>query len=354
VFNSGPSTTTILLAEVLPNTITNDGILNGLYGAIQLTGNQLYHFPSGAVKFNISGNSGTGNGDYNISTSSYTGTNTWVYLYRLTPIPVGMAGDGIIQLYSYTIPFNFVVESNKLMVYNNGIKQYKSTRGTSALAVIGTAAPTFITDTTLVNGTYDINVEVDGSLPHNVSVTVAHPTFTVIAIDEIHKKIVVSGDHVSELFDFEVIKLSGNTGVVTTTQFTVSHVALTTGNTEITVTSMPTSGYTNDGIIRQPYEYQHLYNDLTTSIVSSMGAIAALEFDDGNFIITSSTSGNSSHIHITDGNLVSALPHTVLVNTVPGVTYAYNEPGVLFMSTSVVNFELLQPIGHTIEFLLTR
>jgi hypothetical protein len=353
-YNSGPNNTTILIVETLPNTITADGILNNLYGAIQLAGNQLYHFPTGFIKFNISGNSGTGNGDYAVSTSTYTGSNTWVYLYRLTPIPVGMAGDGIIQLYSFVTPFQYVVETNKLMVHSNGIKQYKSTRGTSALAVINNAAPTFITDTTLVNGTYTINIAVDGGAPVVVSNTVNHPTFTVLAVDEINKKITVSGSHVSDFFEFEVIKLTGNTGIPVTSQFTVVRSVLNAGNTDIIVESMPSTGFTNNGSIRQPYEYQHLFADLTTGISSGLGATAVLEFDDGNFLVTSGTTGNSSQIHITDGNLVAALPHTVIVNTTSGTTFAYNEPGTLFVPTNVVHFELLPTIGHTIEFLLTR
>lgn len=353
-YTSGTNRTTISVVEQLSSSMTNNGSIMGLYGAIKLTGDTTYNFGSGYVTFNISGSSGTGNGDYSTTGSNYSGGFTWVYLYRLTPLPTGMLGNGTIKLYGFVTPFYFKVQFNKLMVHDNGVKQYMSTRGSSVIKTTTGTVPTYLTDTLLVNGTYNFTVAVDGGSSTVISTTVNNPIYNIVSIDQMNKKITISGSHVLEFFEYQVVKLTNNTGVPATSQFTIISATLIGGNTELLVETMPIVGYTNDGTLRQPYEYQHLLAALSANLTSAIGSIAVLEFRDGNIYIISSTSGSTSQITITDGNLVSSLTNTAIVNNTAGSTYSYREPGPLFAKTNVVQFESLPIVGNILEFILTR
>lgn len=352
-FNVGPNTTTVTVLEILPGTITNDGVVKGLNGAYKITGDHTLQFNSSYVRFNVIGNIGGGNGNFIVGSASYTSPDTWIYAYRTTVLPIGATGNGTIQLYGYILPFYYKVEANKLLVFDNGIKQYRSSRCISYIYNTLGFKPISIQDTTLINGTYSLNLSLDGAANQLVSIVVNHPFYTVTTVDMVHNKITVSGLHAADFFEFEVIHLSGNTGVGTAV-YTIVSATEVSGNTEIIIAGFPVGGVTNDGVLRQPYEYQHLLIDLDAAMFTIYGPAADIWLEDGNILIVSDTSGTLSSVYITDVNLIAALPSSAIFNAPNGIEYTYSETGPLLSDSRVIDFVNLPIIGNVLEFINTR
>ncbi len=177
----GPQTTINVVGTVVAT--TNTGRIGNFYGALEITGNALSKYGSG-VKFNLSSNTNApSNGNYTSLSSSTSNQPllasyfTWIYMDPSTLLPVATAGDGFIIPYSILLPFQYQVESNRLQVYAQGVKQYNSTRGYSVVSI-----PVYGNDivewkpTPLVPAfsyTFDINVNGGG----NTLITISKPAY---------------------------------------------------------------------------------------------------------------------------------------------------------------------------------
>lgn len=84
-------------------------------------------------------------------------------------------GDGSTTLFNLGTRFRYVVNRNRLQVFKNGVKQYASERGESAIAFtnasINPGSPIGV-----LAGTYSFNITVNGTGPTTVNITVTTTT----------------------------------------------------------------------------------------------------------------------------------------------------------------------------------
>lgn len=347
----GGGNTTITVTGTIPVTAANDGQINQSYGALRVAGTVTQDISTGS-RINLSGNSGTGNGNYYIDSVDATGGNTFMYMSSTTPLPVGTTGDGAIQQYTYIMPFNYQVQGHKLMVHDNGVKQYTHSRGKSTF-VFGSSINEE-TDTGLVNGVYQFNIAVNGGGNTLIPITVAQTTYTITGVDTVNNTWTVSGSWTSDFPRNSKINVSGNTGTGDGLYNVISAVG-SGADTVITVAESINGGATSDGTIQHPYTYGLLVQDINTQFGTLISGAAIMFIEDSTIIVYSIASGATSQIVITDVSLFAALSSVPQIQNSPvGVTYSYAEIGIPSNTGTLVEFATLPTIGNVLEFINTR
>ena len=169
-FNVGTNDTTITVVGTIDPLTTADGVILQSYGAIKCAGNQLTSYTTSS-RIVISGNGGTGNGNYTIGSTylDVAGTSTFLACSSVTALPVGTTVSGSFLPINIVIPYNYTVEGNTLQVFRQGIKQYNSVRAHVKL-IVPISGSRIVMDqaTNLAAGSYTFDITADGSLPQTI------------------------------------------------------------------------------------------------------------------------------------------------------------------------------------------
>lgn len=357
VLSATYSTNTIITIASSPDiplavdTVTRGSIVQS-YGALKVAGDKTKLINTGS-KIATVGNAV--NANYTVASANVYSGNTYFYMSSTSPLSLSTTVAGTIQLWNYVLPFDFLIESNKLQVYNAGLKKMKHARGQYSLKF--TTNINENTNTGLINGTYSFNISVNGTTNVPISIVVNQTTNAITAVDLVNNTwTVASGGGLSFPIN-SVFTISGNTGLTVPVSYTVSKVVDDNTNIVITVKETISGLATNDGTIRYPYTVLTLIQDMNTQFTAN-APLATAFLEDYNIVIISTTDGiTNSTIGITDIDLIPALV-TTLGNCTQtksdGITREYSEVGVPFTTGNTIEFYALPTAASWLEFINTR
>lgn len=261
-------------------------------------------------------------------------------------------GDGATVTFTLN-KMSYIVGSNRLAVFVDGVKSYASERGTSQIELT-LPTPNIGSTTGLIDGSYDFDIAVDGGLPTTVSVVVSQPTNSITGVSSIAGRFTVSGDAVAQFPRGTPFDVIGNTGFADGA-YTIVAAVLNGGDTDLFVaeTILPTA--TATGIVRKPYSVFDLTSEIS-SLLTSFAVPATVLFDGGSLWFFSNTVGNGSDVVITPGTLfaVGGLEDTYtlnITNTSILSDLGYEESGTMFTQSTSITFNTAPSFGATIEFL---
>jgi hypothetical protein len=360
-YNAGLNETTIVVSDTIdPLTLANGGISH-FYGAYRLAGDVSRQYGP-AVRFNLSASVNVAsNGDYVTAAVSTVGspvvTGTWVYLDQTTPLVALSTPNGTVTPYTIQLPFDYTVESNKIQVYVNGVKQYNSTRGYSKITipVVGQNIVEWY-PTNLPAATYTFNVAVNGGAPTVPSIVVAYTPYTITAVDLVANSWTITGAIAGTFEQFMLFEVIGNAGLPPVVGYTIKE-AITTGIDTILYVNEPIDiAATVSGSAQVPYTYSMLLVDIQNQLNGLYPPPLLppiVKYHHGQLYMwapNSSFLGSISSVAVTDVDLFSALSaNSSIDNYVTGVEYSYQEPGIVFQASRLIDFSTLPVVGEVIE-----
>lgn len=297
-----------------------------------------------------------------------------------------MVGSGTTTM---TIPFPYPVNMDKLNVYKNGIKLYRSDRAESKLA---TSTPFFLPSiTTLTNGTYTYDIALDGGSNSTKSVILNTTSGTVKYVDVLRGIRETLQTHSYRTVNFSSgITGSGSTGLVSGTFYNstitvdgipfnifVDGVTAPTYNDLIDVLFSETDGNVIATIVGgnlrltaasggvdstiavselvSPGLLSSLTNYTSVSALTAGTTTASVEYRDGKFYVLSNTAGTGSAVTIAAGStgtdLIAALGLTITNQTV-STDYDYKEVGTPLRYGTSVLFPGATSISDKYEFIV--
>lgn len=170
---------------------------------------------------------------------------------------IALGSDGPV----YVLPFSSTVGNNKLLVFINGVKQYKDLIGFDEAQFLST-----LTSSTVITGLPSYSV---------IAFTLGYPPGSPVpgsplpgspyAGSPIPAFWTISGDHVSNFTSGDTIRVDGNTGLGTPTSYILinSPVLNNDGDTDLPVTPVGSPGGTEagDGSLGITYEFQVSFDD---------------------------------------------------------------------------------------------
>lgn len=343
---------TVITVTNIGGAVTPDGSIDISYGAIGVNGNVTYKFTHGSI-INLSSNTGGSNGNYTLTNAfqNLTGTVTFLYADSTTPFPIGTTGDGNVLTRDLVVYDAYVVESNKINVHRQGIKQYCDTRGTARifLPIASEIAPT-----NLPAGIYSFSIAVDGALPQTISINVAYTSYTITAVDTSTKTWTITGAPVGYLSQFDKFTVTGNVGLGVNTEYTVHTAVLSGVDTLITVYESIGPADVS-GTVHTEYTFDNLFHDIQTQFNAAFINPPKIVIRDNNWYVYSPTSGVGSSITITDVNLITSVSPRASITTVDvGANYGYTEVGYPFDRSSIIRLPVLPTIGEVYEIINKR
>ncbi len=341
-FNVGTNDTTITVVGTVNPLTTPDGVVLRLYGAVKALGVYTTAYTTGS-RIVISGNGGTGNGNYNLA-STYLdtpGTSTFFVCNSVTPLPAGTTATGSFLPINMILPFNYTVEANSLQVFRQGVKQYNSVRAHTKITipVVGTRIP-LDQATNLTAGTYTFTITADGGLAQTMTISPSYTNYTITAVDTVNNSWTITGAPAGYLSQFKIFEVVGNTGLggVTTT-YSVKSITTVGPLTTIFTNEVVSNVADISGTVRKPYKFIDMVNDINTQI--SLGTYPSfppiLMVRDGFLYFYSGTVGATSAISIVDVNFWSLFTGYSQLN-MPGADYTYTEYGSFFAESTRVDF----------------
>jgi hypothetical protein len=355
--------TTITVMGTVPLGTLAVGYISSLYGAFQVVDDVTSKYTSG-VRFNLSANTNApSNGDYVTAASTIDPSNTYVWIYTdsTAPVPALTAGDGEILPYTISLPFPYYVEYNKLQLYVQGIKQYNSTRGYSAISIPVTndGIVEWMPTNLAYPATYSFDVEVDGGPSTTVDISISYvlgvSKFSIVSVDLVNNSWTISGASSGYFDQFMAIEVVDNVGLGATASYTVISYSIAGPNTTVVVAETIAGTADASGTAQKPHTFATLVRDIQLSLASEYPTVATrpqVNLRHGKLQLWSPTNGTGSSVTVTDSTLFAALGVSSIYNSPVGIEYGYKELGSIFQQSNLIDLVSLPTPGYVYECIL--
>ncbi len=350
--------TQIVVLDPIDPLATGDGDIIEIGGVWVISGDIAPLLATDA-KIEVMNNTGGGDGYYRVIRYNTYAGNTYIVVTTDNPITAPYTTDGDMVVLTIVLPFEYTVELNSLLCTINGVKQYNGVRGRSIVSFPNETQSTdiipFVLDTP-----YDFQVVVDGGITQTITITLSTLYSYAIFSLPSNKSITVQGNATTSLMINQTFLFEGTVG--TTTElldgtYTVAGIEYDNDNNTTTITTVETMpevefdpGELPSGFIKPIpiYTYIHLLVDINAEMT---GAYAV--FYNHSIVFISNTTGPSSTVVITDGNMFSTLLDSI-TNGDPGVEYAYKEIGRACRTSNIIEFVTNPGVGNVIEVIDTK
>lgn len=240
-----------------------------------------------------------------------------------------LQGDGVTT--NFTLDFDYITFTNKLVVHNNGVKQYTSQRFFVAV-VLETPLVDEGDDTGLADGAYTIDLTVNGT-PYSpaATVTVAENRTIFAVIVGLGGTWTIVGNHASKFGPgTEFVVTAPNPGAGTYHVRSATNVGANTDILILTTETIPGTANTT-GFLRKPYYYEQLFEDLDAGFAATPVSIF---FRDSAFTIASDTVGSGSTVFISAETVLSAL------SSIASYVYGGSKVAITAANTGPDTFEV--------------